>query len=191
MDGITEFRAVRFLQECRKSWLILALCCLIGAVSGVLIADAVGKYYFHLMRMAVVSPVSIVGTAVSVWIPFLVCVYLIVHFKHWLVYLICTLYIARFAATGYALVATFHQAAWLVRLAVQFPQICLIPCLLYLSICRLCNRIRIREVISIVVLAIMVGMIDYLLISPLWTNLINDYETMGRYAIHVGLNRCL
>ena len=191
MDRIKEFSTAPFLQECRKSWLFLALSCLIGAVSGVLIADAVGYSYLHLMRTAVRSPVSIVGTAVSVWIPFMVSLFLIVHSKPWLVCLICTLYIATFTVTGFAVAISFERAGWLVRGLVQFSDLCLMPVLLYCAVCRLHDGLSRRTILFCVLFAISIGMIDYSLISPFLANLIEDFETMGRYAIHVGLDQCL
>lgn len=191
MDRITEFCAARILQECRKEWLFLALSCLIGAVAGVLFADAVGSRLFHLMRMAFRSPVSIVGTAVSVWIPFMVSLFLIVHSEPWLVCLICALYITTFTATGYALIESFDQAGWLIRGLAQFPDLCLIPVLLYCGICRMYDGLSRRTILFCTMFAVVIGMINYSLISPFLANLIEDFETMGRYAIHVGLDQCL
>lgn len=191
MDLITEFRATRFLQECRKSWSFLALSCFLGAVAGVVVADAVGSHYFLLMRMAVGCHVSIVGLAVSVWIPFLVSVFFIVHSKPWLACLICVLYITDFVVTGYALAVSFARAGWLVKCMMQFSDVCLIPALLYLCVKRMQGKQCKHTVIYLSVFAIVIGMIQYSLISPFMVNLIENYESMGRYTIHVGFDRCL
>ena len=191
MDLLTEFRATRILQDCRKSWTFLAVSCLAGALAGVLISNAVGNHYFLLMRMATGSRVSIVGLAASIWIPFLVSVIFIVHSKPWFACLICTLHITDFVITGYTLAVSFAHAGWLTGCLMQFSDICLIPALLYLCAIRILGKQCKRMVIYLVVFAIVVGMIHYSLISPFLANLIEDYETMGRYAIHVGLDQCL
>lgn len=187
----TGFRRFSFLQECRTKWSALALCSVIGAVLGVLLTDAFGYHYLLLMRMAAKSRVSIVGTAVSVWIPFVVSFIILIHSKPWLVYLLCTTHIFRFACIGLALQRSFDSAGWLIRGLLQFPDLCLIPVLLYVAVCKLNGTMRKRLIVCCIVFGIIIGMMDYILISPFLADLMNDYETMGRYAFHVGLDRCL
>lgn len=191
MDLITSFRQSRILQDCRKKWLFLSLCSVIGSGIGVLGAVAAGNNYFLLMRMAVGCRVSIVDTAVAVFIPFLVSLFLIVHSKPWLVSVICSLHISLYSATGYAIAASFGSAGWMVRHMLQFPDLILIPVLLFMSVCKLQNRVSKRLIYFCIAVAAMVGLINYCVISPFLANLIENYETMGRYAIHVGLDRCL
>ena len=187
----TGFRTFSFLQECRTRWSALALCSVVGAVFGLLFADAFGYHYLLLMRMAAKSRVSIVGTVVSVWIPFLVSFIILVHSKPWLVYLLCTAHISRFGCTGFALLRSFGSAGWLIRGMLQFPDLCLIPVLLYFAACKLNGNICKRKIVYCIVFGLIIGMMDYFLISPFLADLMEDYETMGRYAIHVGLDRCL
>lgn len=188
---LAEFRASWNLQECRQNWCVLALCAVLGAGFGVFFAASAGDSYMLLMRMAASRPVSIVGSAVAVFVPFLVSVFFIMHSKPWLVYWICGARLFLFSAAGWAIARSFGTAGWLVRLMLQFPDLCLIPVLIWFSVLRLTGRGSRRAAIQSILFAAAVGMINYCMISPFWANLIDSYETMGRYAIHVGLDRCL
>ncbi len=180
--------SMSILQDCRKIWSLLALCAVVASVCGILFADAVGDHYLLLMRMATGCRVSIVGTAVSVMMPFLVSLFFIVHSKPWLAYLACILHISDFSAAAYAIAASFNSAGWLIRQMMQFSDLCLIPILLNFCACRLGNKISTRMIAIGIMFVMIIGMIDYGLISPFLANLIEDYETMGRYAIHVGFD---
>lgn len=191
MDLSTSFRQLQILQDCRKKWLTLALCCVVASITGVLASAASGNYFFHLMRVAAGCHVSIVGTVASVWIPFLVSLFLIVQSKPLLVYVICFLHVASYSFAGFAINISFGSAGWLVHGMMQFSDLILIPVLLLFSVCVLQNRASKRLLCLCIAISVMVGLIDYLMISPFLVNLIENYETMGRYAIHVGFDRCL
>ena len=188
---LTNFQASCNLQECRQNLCALALCAVFSAGLGALFAGTSGDSYFLLMRMAASRPVSIVGSAVSVFIPFLVSVFIITHSKPWLVYLICGVRIFLFSSAASAIGRSFGSAGWLVRLMLQIPDLCLIPVLIWFSAVTLAGNCTKRVMICCILLAAMIGMLDYCVISPFLADLIDSFETMGRYAIHVGLDWCL
>ena len=179
------------MQDSRQTSFILALCAFIGTVLGTLLAVTVDRSYISLMRLALSSPVSIVGTVLTVFVPFLVSLYYIIHSKPWLVYLICGIHLLLFSAAGCAVSQSFGSAGWLVGLMALFPDLCLVPALILVSILRLTGTCSRRTAVCFVIFAVVIGMIDYLVISPFLADLIDTYETMGRYAIHVGLDWCL
>ena len=185
---LTNFQTSCKLQVCRQNLCSLALCVVFGAVLGALFADTSGDTYIPLMRMAASRSVSIVGSAVSVFLPFLVSLYVITHSKPWLVYLICCIRLFLFSSAGLALDHAFGSAGWLVRLFLQMPDLCLIPVLIWYSLLSLTGRCTKRVMIYCILFAAVIGMLDYRVISPFLANLIDSYETMGRYTIHVGLD---
>lgn len=185
---LTNFQSSCNLQECRQNFCTLVLCAVFSAGLGAWFADTSGDTYIFLMRMAASRPVSIVGSAVSVFLPFLVSLFIITHSKPWLVYLICGIRIFLFSSAAFALDRSFGSAGWLVRLLLQMPDLCLIPVLIWLSLYSLAGRCAKRILICCIVFAVVIGMLDYCMISPFLANLIDSYETMGRYAIHVGLD---
>ena len=184
----TNFQTSCNLQEYRQNWCTLALCAVFSAGLGVLFADASGDAYIRLMRMAASRPVSIVGSAVSVFLPFLVSVFLITHSKPWLVFLICGIRIFLFSSAAFAMGRSFGSAAWLVRLMFQMPDLCLIPVLIWFSGLTLAGNCTKRVMTCCIMFAAVIGMLDYCVISPFLADLLDSYETMGRYAIHVGLD---
>ena len=185
------FLHLRSLHECKQKCFLLALICVVASGMGVLFAVLIGEPYVLMMRKAVGCPVSIVGSILTVCVPFLLFVFLVVHSRLWLVFLLCAVRIFFFSATGYALHSCFGSGAWLMCIMFQFPDICLNPILLYLGLRRLLGNCSTSDVPYCAVVTFAVGMINSFVISPFWVNLIESYETIGRYAIHVGLDRCL
>ena len=179
------------MQKCNRCLCIFAICTVCSAGLGVIFAASAGNHYFLLMRKATSCFVSIIGSAVTVLLPFLVSVFIITHSKPWLAYLICGIYIFSLSSTCYAICCSFGTAGWLMQLMMQFPDICLTPVLIWLFLLRLAGQGNRRILAWCFGFALAVGMIDYCVISPFLANLIDSYETMGRYAIHVGLDRCL
>ena len=188
---VTNPHAPHFLQESRHNLSVLTLCSVIAAGLGALFADTFGDTYIPLMRMAVSHPVSIVGSVVSVFLPFLVFILIIMHSKPWLVYLICGIHIFHFSSTGFCLAFSFGSAGWLVRSLLQISDFFLIPVLLWFSLYSLAKNRSKQVAVCCISYAALIGMLDYCVISPFLADLINSYETMGRYAIHVGLDWCL
>ena len=188
MDMSTSLRTSWILQECRQKWFFLALCATLSAGFGVLFANFADDSYVLLMRMAAGRHVSIVGFAVAYFLPYLVSFLLIVHSKPWLVYFICGIRIFCFSSISSSLVISFGTAGWLVRLLMLFPDICLLPIMMWLSHASLMGHRSHRSLMISIILILVVGMIYFSMISPFGANLIDSYETMGRYAIHVGLD---
>ena len=175
----------------RQIWCKLILCITLSAAFGVVLAASAGELYISLMRTATKRPVSIVGSAVAVFLPSLVSVLLIVHSKPRLLYFVCAIHIASFTATGWALSQAYASAGWMVHLLLQLPQLCIIPMIILLAMQRLSGTFSKGNAVYILIIVAILGMIDICLISPFLANLIDSYETMGRYAFHVGLDRCL
>ena len=178
----------RFLQECKQKWCILALYVLLSTGCGVCLGKLAGDPYWLLMHMAASRCVSIVGVVVCI-APYLVVVFL--HSKPWLVCLLCGLRIFLFSAAIFAIYRTFGSAGWLISLLMCFSDLCLIPMVIWLCVRLLTVGVRKRCLALTCTFIVAVGMIYYCLISPFLANLMDTYETMGRYAIHVGLDRCL
>lgn len=177
-------RDSRFLQECRQKWCILALIVLLSAGVGASLSLLAGETYLLLMRMAAKRHVSIVGTVVCV-APYLVIV--LFYSKPRLVYFLCGIRILLFTAAASSIRRSFADAGWLVSFLMFFPDFCLIPMMILHCIIDI-NK---RRIVAACAYIASVGMVYYCWISPFLAHLMDTYETMGRYAIHVGLHRCL
>lgn len=177
----------RNLQEYHQIWCKIALSIIFGAGLGILFAVTVGEHYFTLMRSAVCRPVSFVGSAVSVMLPFLVSVFLI-HSKPRLAYFIIGWCIASVTATGWVITHCFGSAAWLIRLLMQLPRFYTVSALIFLSVKQLSGSFRRDHIVYAAVIMAILGMMDVYILSPFLAEILDSYETLGRYAIHVGLD---
>ena len=185
---LEKFRSAPFLQERNQSYSILAFTVLFSAGFGVIFAATAGYTYSHMMRMAACRPVSIVGSFVAVFIPYIVSVLVVTNSKIWLTHVVIAVRIFLFTAAGYTTYECYGNAAWLVGFMFLFPDIFLIPMLIQLTISRFEKAIsRNRGLICLAYVAF-IGVINICTVSPFLAHSLNTYESMGRYAIHVGLD---
>ena len=185
---LEKFRTASFLQERNQRYCNLALTVLFAAGFGVLFAATSGHIYFHLMRMAGCRPVSIVGSFVTVFAPYFVSVLVVTNFNSWVTYMVIAVRIFLFAAAGYTINYCFDTAAWLVGFMFLFPDIFLIPVLIQLSLLRCQKAIRRNHTMFYLAYVVFIGIINFYTVSPFLAHLLNTHKSMGRYAIHVGLN---
>lgn len=179
---LTRIRSVLFLQDCNRIYCILAILVLISSGLGVFYAASADQSYLHLMRMAAGRPVSIVGSLVAVFIPYVVSVLVATNFKPWPVYLVIAAHVFRFSSAGWAVAISFGTAGWLISFMFLFADIFLIPMLLLFSVNRLSGKISRNLVILCLLYIGLIGIINYCAVSPFLAKIMNTYETMGRYA---------
>ena len=181
----TKFRA---LPVCKSYLLRLALCAFLGAVFGVFFVFLAGDSLFLLLRCAACCPASVVNLLLAVFLPFALSILLILCYHPWLIYPICLLRFFAFSACAFCILRNFGSAGGLMLFLLQFQEFVLLPCIAWLSIRRLCGLIRIRDCIYVACAALALVLIQCLLVSPFLVRLIDTYETMGRYAVHVGFH---
>ena len=169
---------------------IFSLFILLCAMVGLLLISGTEQSIFLLMRAAAKRRVSIVGSVLAAF-SFLVSSYLIIYSKPWLAYSISGILLLLYTAGLWAVKMAFGTAGWLISLLLLFPlqQYSLI--LLWLSIRKVLGKCDCRHFKYLICASAMIGIINYIYISPFLAEMIESYETMGRYAIHVGLDRCI
>ncbi|MBE6958789.1 MAG: hypothetical protein E7447_06545 [Ruminococcaceae bacterium] len=187
---LSAFPTNSIMQDFRLKLCILAFFAFLCAVAGAAFAVNADHSYMLLMRMAASCRVSIVGAAITV-LPYLVSFYILIHSKPWLVYCVCGVALFLLSAALMSIRITYGSAGWLISVLLLLPQLVLTPMLFYLAIIKLRRQSISLPWVSLIAVCSLIGMIDYALVSPFLAKLINTYETMGRYAIHVGLDRCL
>ena len=186
----TVFPALRSMQECKLKLCILAIIAILAAILGAAFAAKTDHTYILMMCRALAGPVSIVGSALIALL-FLVSCYFVIHSKPWLVYFICGVWLFLLTSALWAIRAAFGSAGWLISFFLQFPTLLYCPMLLYVAIRRFTGQSIGRLLKYVVIVGLAAGMINYAVISPFLADFTALYETMGRYAIHVGLNRCI
>ena len=182
--------ALRILRQSVAKYILFVICACLGAMAGVVFSVQTDYKYILMMRTAADCRVSIVGSVITV-LPFIVSCYLVIHSKLWLVYFIPAISLYMYTSALWAIRAAFGSASWLISLLMQAQSLVFIPGLLYLAIKRLACQARSSWFKYVVFAGIVCGMIDYFILSPFLAELMDSYETMGRYAVHVGLNWCI
>ncbi len=100
--------------------ILFSLLWLAGLVCGGYIAKFASSSYLLLMRGTISGSVSIVGLLGGVLLPFLCVILCVIISRPKLIYGICFLKACLYSFTGFAMMAAFGSAGWLVRLLLQF-----------------------------------------------------------------------
>ena len=186
-----KFRAFSIEQKRIIRLYLLAICVALGALFGVVFAVTAGTSYSLMMRMAFESSMSFVGSVVATFVPYLIAFFILTICKPLLIYGICGISVFFFAAESWLIMHYFGSAGWLAAFMLLFSDILLMPLLIWCAIQRLSGCWNSKRTRLLLLYLISVGMIHYSIISPIWADAIYIYNTMGRYAIHVGFNWCL
>lgn len=153
---------------CRRGYLLLALffCC--GAACGVYVALGSENSILSLMRMAMVSHVSIVGLTVSTFLPFLIAAFAAYAGQPVLLYVLGFLRMFGFTFLGCCIHMTFGSAGWLLRWLFQFTDSCALA-----LFCWFCLRqvgrspcFPIRDLAVCATACSAVSILDHFMISP-------------------------
>jgi len=166
-DGLT------FLSR-RIPLIVLIACFCFGIQLGQYYASCGNETYFLLMRLASVCPVSIVGLASVTFLPFLFSAFA-VYFSHTQFLLpICFLKAFMFSCCAFSATWSFGSAGWLVRLLLQFTDICTLPLLCWFWIRHKSGELSRfwQDIVLCGLLVTVVCVVDYCIVSPYLVSLI-------------------
>ena len=153
---------------CRQGYLLLALSCCCGAVCGIYVAFGSEESVLSLMRMAMVSRVSIVGLTVSAVLPFLFAALAAYVGQPVLLCILGFLRMFAFTFLGCCIHLAFGSAGWLLRCLFQFTDGCALALLCWFSL-RLIPApagFPTRDLGFCAVVCVAVSALDHLMISP-------------------------
>ncbi len=187
-DMITRIPMLKNLQERRLFWCKILLCAAVSSLTGILFVTVAGNPYMTLMRLVVSRRVSIVGSAVAILVPYLVSFLVVYSSKTRWAFVLFGLRIFTFTAIGRGMQTAFGSACWLIRFFAQFPDLCLIPLTVFFMLSAVNKDRSRRHLMLCLCITALVCILNYCIISPFLANLIETYETTGRYATHVGLD---
>ena len=129
----TALPSNRLLQERNRLWCVCALLAVFGSGIGVCFAATIGQPLLLMMRTAISSPVSIVGSFVSAFLPyFLSCVVILIS-RPPVRASVCCLLISRFATVAWCIDQSFRSAGWLIRYLAQLPDMILLSLLVLIA----------------------------------------------------------
>ena len=153
--------------------LFLALSWCAGLFLGILAASAASETLVPLMRGTVTAPVSIFGLLAVIFLPFLFSAYAVYFAEPWLLLIVSIFKAFSFAFCSFGLCLAFGQCSWLVRFLYLFSDVFSIPVLYCFWLRNISGRTRSsrRECIVFGIITLVIGCIDYWLISPFLTSL--------------------
>ncbi len=163
MRGINIQKNLAFLS-CKTC--TLALLWLGGLGAGFLFSRCASDTLLCLMRQAPLCPVSIVWRLAYNALPFLIAAFAVSISSHRLLYALCWVKIFLFSSFAFSSVAAFGSAAWLVRLLLQFSDLCLLPVLYWFAGRQLEQGRLARDLGICLAIASLVGAVDQSCIAP-------------------------
>lgn len=153
-------------RRCAK-WFLAASWCS-GLILGIFAAMRASNILVPMMHSAVNSPASIFGLFAAAVFPFLISIYAVSISEPWLLLIISAYKAFGFSFCACAVSFAFGQSGWLVRFLFLFSDHCLLP-LLYLYWLRYVSGdkpLSNWESGACIAAAVLVGCVDYFLISP-------------------------
>lgn len=159
----------------RASRWLLALFWCTGLSLGVYTASSADSASISLMRLAVCSPVSIVGLLSVYLLPFLLTALAVFLFKSWFFLPISFLKAFAFGWCARAVTLSFGDSSWLIQLLFLFSDSSLLTVMCWFWIRHISGSgaTVIRDAAICIVVFIVFGMLDYCCVSPFLAMLIN------------------
>lgn len=168
------------LRDCSGFWrkgntVFLALFYFLGLLSGAVFCISSGHIISSLMRSVPGGTVSIVGLLCVTALPFLLSAFAVFVSEPRLVFLICFGKSFLFCVISLGLVAAYGSAGWLIRWLLMFSDSLGMPVLYlyWLRILSSWDKPPLCETFVFGSLFLLIGSIDYCLISPFWSGLIH------------------
>lgn len=158
----------------KASPLFLACTWSMGMLVGTLAADSARTLLCTVIRNAVQLPATIPGLLTTTVLPFLFSAFAFSFYEP-LLLVICVGKAFAFSYCAYGVFITFGSAGWLVRCLFLFSDCIIIPILLFYWI-RLFSCVSTnprRELLSCLGISMLIGGIDYYLVSPFLVTLIS------------------
>ena len=153
---------------------LLACAWFLGLISGVLISLSASDILFPTMRAAISSCVSISGLLSAILLPLLFSAFAVYVSNYRLLIPIAFMKAFLFSFLGTGILASFGSAGWLIRALLMFSDIAILPLMwwYWLSALSGSENMAARSAAAFLS-AILIGSLDYCVISPFLANLIS------------------
>lgn len=172
MDRFLNFNLSAW--RCKKQIFLLACAYLIGLISGVLFSMSASGALYSTMRTAVSGRVSVFGLLSAILLPLLFSALAVYISKAWLLIPIAFCKAFLFAFLGIGIMASYGSAGWLIRILLMFSDILTMPLLWWYWLKALSGaHTRVWHAAAAAAPALLIGSIDYCVISPFLANLIS------------------
>lgn len=152
----------------------LAFGWILGLVSGFLFSLYAGDSLSTTMRAAASGCVSIPGLLSAIFLPLLFSAFAVYISQPWLLIPIAFGKAFLFSYLGVGVMAAFGSAGWLIRWLLMFSDSCSLPLLWWYWLRAVSGQrcFAVRNTAAAFAVALIIGSVDYCMVSPVLANLI-------------------
>ena len=143
----------------------------LGLLLGTLFAAGLDDSFFPLMRRFFAFPVSIVIHLILAVLPFLICTYAFMIQRKEIILAVLFCKAFSFSLLAFYAVITYGSAGWLMQPMLQFPDLLLMPVLIWF--CLRNTRSFMRDHFICIGVAVAAVLIHYFAVLPFVAELIN------------------
>lgn len=145
-----------------------------GLLCGISVFYSVGDSFFALMRIAGTRHVSIVSLLSVVILPFLLSAFVVYFSKFALLLPVCFFKAFVFSGISFIIVRAYGPAGWLFRYLFLFSDCMVMPILYWFWLRYVDGKHRFCgwEAAALVAIGLLIGSVDYRIISPMLARLI-------------------
>ena len=175
MKGSKIFHAFYNRLRCINPTYSLAICWLAGLLLGTAYGKRADQFSIHMMRMVTSYHMSIVGLILILYFPLLLSAFAVYRNRPHCLIVISFFKAFVFASCGAMLGAAFASAAWLVRLLLQFSDICTLPIYYWFCVRNITGqneKSRLDFLVCFVSVTVL-GIFDFCVVSPFLVKLID------------------
>lgn len=157
----------------KASTAFLAMCWLLGLLSGAVLSGMAEPAFTSMMRAAAESRVSIVRLLTVTVLPFLCSAFAVYLSRPWLLLPIAFCKGLTVSCTAFGITAVYGSAGWLIRGLTMFSSFCTVPVLVFYWLKHISGERRFSGVSLLLSLAsvCLVCGIDYCYIAPILAKL--------------------
>ena len=160
----------------RCSWcaIILAFSWIAGLLCGLFFVSKAAEPLSLLMHTAVYNHITLFGLAAVLFLPLIASAAAVYLGAHILIFPICFIKSFAFGVCLCGVSVAFGSAGWLVRVLLLFSDSCMIVVLLWFWYRHLTGDRSVlrRDTVLCAAVALFVGLVDYLFVSPFFAGLL-------------------
>jgi len=163
------------LKQFRMSTVTLIVVWSVGLLLGALFSPNLGDAVFTIVRREVSARSSVISHLVTVCLPLLLAAFVVNKHKSYLLLLISIVRAFQFTFCGGIICSLYGSAGWLVRFLLQFSDVFSVPILCWFSLRHISvdRGVNKKDFRISLLLTLIVGCIDYFVISPFFASLID------------------
>ena len=172
-NKVVDFRRIKTGRSCIFAAIHLAFFWISGLAIGSYAGMHASVTYLRTLSAAAGSDLTISGLAISVFLPFVICIFAAHNGKKWLLFLIAFAKALCVSYCSAALNCAFGSAGWLIRILFQFSDLATLGFFCWFCIRCMTNDLQKADYYICSAAYILVGLFDYCIVSPFLVTLID------------------